>query len=854
MKIKNTIIIFVMFLITLQMSIGFVYIDNFESLNIDINPFSELSTQTTIYYLNSSDELLFSTYGIFSLGEANYVNFSVSNQSDKSNYLRSRVDLESPAGGIGYVVYSRNVSTYNIPLTENFVFNIETRRYDLTGLSNYDYRVNFITKDGNSDWIDLAFFYGCSIEEASDSNYISSNWANLTFRLGDISAFSGTDCVDFKNTLINRELDTFEIYMVSVSPNTKGHLTIDTDNIIITSNSTTNQIPIIISTDYETDPILNNVIYINSTATDNENDDIYWAYDCDYSSISEDRVAEEYFNFGENETEIMTKFNIDYSLCGSDSFQISYIDSLIGYAWNISQSSCVTPFFINMTDSNGLDANSITTHALIGFNNYLSTENNGVFFGGFDESGFLLFAIGVNFNGTTNQNTFYRMKETDTNFTYLTTNNNIPDRILVDIDLSLNKYRIRIDDTLDGTIDYVSDWYQTQHIGSSYLHDVAFFTLSKFQENIDYFDLVINAPLRNVFIDTIYTDYVDTPSFSLTPSNTFEFNCTYGSIGNYDMRLWVTDDNHFNNYTSYIQETLQVVLPTQVDCTGFIEPICNIDEIFCDDFSYTNPIECNGWSGTGFSLIPDSGELHINEIDPYHKDIILQLENTISSSQYNNYELSFDFTINNTETYIFNIVNEIYSKYSLYMQWDNYQLIAYDNIAPTQNNLGTFNQGQKYNFKSLIDYENQKIAYYIDDIYVTQSDFFDDDVQDSFQFQLYWITNNEDISIDNFIITSGEINSVYTNTTPTTIVDYVYNPEIFGAINWSSGTGKFDKQNCIDRGYPMNDSRAGLCLPKAFISDTVSWIYYTAIENILITIIIVLVLILLIPLIIAGRK
>lgn len=337
------------------------------------------------------------------------------------------------------------------------------------------------------------------------------------------------------------------------------------------------------------------------------------------------------------------------------------------------------------------------------------------------------------------------------------------------------------------------------------------------------------------------------------------FNCTYESSGIYTGVAYTTDDDNYpstnlgtSQVTIYDNGTLYAETPTGGDCTGFIEPTCLTNELFCDDFSYNNPISCNGWDGSGSEMNPINNELHIYGLGYQYYDFEYDFNSPITESDYLDFSVEFDFMINTSDIYQFNILNEDKSKYSIFMVWNNYKLSTY---SDGESILMYFNQSQTYNFRAEIDIVEEEINYYLDDNFILTDGYYDSEIDNFDEFSITWSSTSQDFIIDDFSITSGTESPTFEeNATETITIDYEYDSDFFCGINWTRDPKpEFSRQNIIERGYTVDDSRYQLAFPRACISDTGSAIFEYFTNNVLMTIIILIIIILLVPLLIKSK-
>lgn len=342
---------------------------------------------------------------------------------------------------------------------------------------------------------------------------------------------------------------------------------------------------------------------------------------------------------------------------------------------------------------------------------------------------------------------------------------------------------------------------------------------------------------------------------------TLNFACSYTSTGNYTGKLTVSDTAHYPLFN--VSETGVVEILSEVDeepvqggnCVGFSAPACSGSCYFNDDFQYNNPVECNGWEGTARDVNPTSGMFSVFSlpVTKYYIEVDgdSYSEGSIFESQYDNFEVEFDFKLTDTSTVQFDILNDDLDQYLAFVLFKNFNIEVY---SPGKTTIDTVGQDEWHNLRMLVDLENDQISWYIDDDFKLQSGFFDGTATSARNFRVIWSSVLADFDIDDFQITYGTLNPNAT-VPEEEEVDYVYNPELFCAINWTGETGeRFVEQNCIDRGYSVEYPLIALCNIRACISDTKSVFVNFATDNILETIIIVTAFILIAPLLMKLRK
>lgn len=639
--------------------------------------------------------------------------------------------------------------------------------------------------------------------------------------------------------------------------------------LLITDYQIAGDMPVITDIDYSAlsiDYLYYDTLYVNATASDLQADDIFWAYDCDYSGTSSPvRVSEEYMDNGTNVTELSERFNLISSI---EFGGVYLVDGLVGYALNLTMTGGIQDFYRNAT-STYLTSNLISTHFIIGFDGYFSGETDGVFMAGVDSTGLLMWGLVLDHNESLpsgSRQSIYRMDGSG-NFHLLTTSSDVPDRVYVDVDLDAQTYSVKVDKNFDGIIDYISTSYPLVSSVSNYHGTYGFTMGSSLLDGQDFFDLSVVTPTRDVWLDTLFVEHTDLPAFSLSPSNSIQYQCVYDGIGTYEVRTWVTDDNHANNYTSYESQSIQVYqssTPPSVDCDGFTKPACTGNCWFYDDFNYNYSIACNSWNGAN-NKFPINNQLEVEQSDMDALSIWLQYndipQDPIYAEQYNTYTIDFDFTAMTDERVSFVAFDDNIDLVMVYVYWENEIMKVYQVGNPSTLTITNYTNGVQHHVEMVVDFNNQEVTYTIDDDYDNSitANFFDSgiDIETAGYFYFTPVDFNDGyLKVDNFMIYYGNPNPDFDGELPTSPADeYQFTTSMFCAINWSAtNTSRFSEEHCQDRGYNTNYPLLSLCIPRACISDTISWTFMKATDNIFVTIVIVTAFILIAPLLIAGRR
>ena len=345
------------------------------------------------------------------------------------------------------------------------------------------------------------------------------------------------------------------------------------------------------------------------------------------------------------------------------------------------------------------------------------------------------------------------------------------------------------------------------------------------------------------------------------------FDCVYATEGTKTGRLWFTDVFHYPTYNTSATSTVDVLLvveepseapPQGGSCAGFVSPVCTGNETcwFYDNFNYnTYMFECNGWDGSGDAekYHPVDGNLKVIDFALY-EDSLEWTGDRITTNEYLTFDVEFDVWVNWADgsgvSQVFLIDNQDF-KYSMNFAIDNYVARAFDYGGAII--LGTLTPSTWHTVLANVDLESDTIVWWLDGDLKGSTGFYDSGEIDAFnELNIYVSDVKGVVKYDDVKVIFKESNPNATTTNQTT---YVYNPNLFCAINWTAQTGdRFDEANCEARGFSTDYPLIGLCVPRACLQDlgsvTISW----ATSNIFTTIIIVTAFILIAPLIVALAK
>lgn len=344
-------------------------------------------------------------------------------------------------------------------------------------------------------------------------------------------------------------------------------------------------------------------------------------------------------------------------------------------------------------------------------------------------------------------------------------------------------------------------------------------------------------------------------------SKRWEVTCSYGTTGIKTAKAYVSDVAHYPVLYDTMENTVQVILeegvddPRGGDCVGFVAPVCAGDCAMLDDFSYTGyPVTCNDWEGTDKQ--PKDGAFWLGNIELGENGVDRNFDWEIHDYEYNSAYFSFDWRDDGDTKMILTMGDATGSPlYELvYLYWDNGYLYSLDTVTPYVTNLGAYTKGVDYGLSGVIDFEAKTIEYTVFGN-INTVEFFEQEADTLGDIDITWDNYLlSDFTIDNIYVQAGEPNE--NGTAPDTGGDdYEYDADFFCAIDWTQDPAKFSEENCLERGYNMEGSLAGLCMPRACLSDIGGSIFNWATKNILVTIVMVTALILIAPLFIAmGKK
>ena len=646
---------------------------------------------------------------------------------------------------------------------------------------------------------------------------------------------------------------------------------------------------------------LEDTISVDAYAVDNEADPIYWAFDCEYSSFGIDipvRTVNDIFNITENETEVQETYHLTNLTDNSsqspfnphcEAGEFSLVQFGAWDVWNVTASTCQIShpnsvfldreyragfglggmgFFRNLTDDGSPITNEYVTLQLLAGSGFLTGGGvQTLWMGAMDDTRTLnisnqtvylldetrtiaeLYLVWEDGSGN---GSIYRSITGQTEMEQLWNFKVAGDYELVAMDLDFveQKYRIRVDDNYTATYEYQSDWYDFLNGNHNDVIRAGFVTGA-------------GGNGGTLFMDLLLVDYVDRPQFDSQPNSNYDYECVYDTIGQRTIRTWVTDDFENPDYNSYVSQLVNVVQQGTgtggVNCTGYAPQTCTGTCWFTDNFDHTYSMACNNWDGAD-DKTPLNNVAHLDQVGmsglSMYTNHILSGRVPIRSEEYGTFTIDFDFYLNDSSRVVFSVLDEDYAKYSLYAYFENYNLYTVDYAVPTLVNHGSFTPNTWHTFRAIVDFANDEIEIIIDASTNTSKtiQFFDTDVESASGYYFTLVQFNQaDISIDDFLVSYGDPNPVFTGFEEED-VEYVYDSSLFCAINWSTnGTDRFVEQNCVDRGYNTGYPLISLCVPRACLSDVGSLLFSSATRNIFYTMVIVVIFILIAPLIFRRR-
>lgn len=644
----------------------------------------------------------------------------------------------------------------------------------------------------------------------------------------------------------------------------------------IGGNETGNAMPAITGCTYSPSTSIQAGQTVTATcdATDAEADPIYWAYSCDYTS-STTRKVQDLFEVPSNQSAVRGLYNIPTS-CNARDFNIYDAGFGYGNVFNMTSSTtdgCVDLIYRNVSGSSGLTNDFITVQTVMGWDELSGTPGigDGIYMIGRDTSGQVMFAILKSSEATEDDSIFLATGFSGGNFnlTRITTNpTSFDDRIKVDLNLLTKKYVVRIDDDQDLDYEFVSAEYPFLYNNTN-LHDIVYSVASTTaihaNSTVKEWAYSVSEAISQLYIDTVLVDTNSYPDFNILPTNSFLFACTYPTVDIANMQVWATDNQHPQDYTETLAQEIDITINTGgAGCINYTVQPCSGSCAFIDNFDYTQPISCAGWTGQQSAISPVGNKFQLTSTYASLNDLVLDSNafTTIYSGVRDRFSVDFKFNQTSTQTIYYYFYNNDYSKVL------NVFSVSSGAVFENGNLFSNMTPGAQHEINMVYDFPSQSVSYTLDGIYLLNDSFFDTGITSFKRVYSTWSnTFNNKFTMDDFHITnllnSSNPNNQTNSGTSNTNAGYQYDPNFFCAINWNNtevynqsnvATHKFSVQNCRDRGYNTNANLIGLCIPRACIQDfglaMVSW----AQSNIFTTIIVVVVFILLAPLLVVLLK
>lgn len=338
--------------------------------------------------------------------------------------------------------------------------------------------------------------------------------------------------------------------------------------------------------------------------------------------------------------------------------------------------------------------------------------------------------------------------------------------------------------------------------------------------------------------------------------NATQFSCSYSSIGTYTGRAFASDVDNYPNTTN-LSNTVDIIdsgIPAYVNCSGFTAPTCIGDCYFYDDFDYNYSILCHDWLGT--NRTPVNNVLWLYDLDFGSQLYLNKITDPISDNDYATFSVEFNFMDNSDTTSYFQIYDSNIYYMVLNLQFTGTSLYVTDDVSPTYEYIGSYNQGQTYHLKATINYNANTIIWDFSGNNATvETEISNNQVEDAGYFSFDWVTASLlNLTLDNFSINYGIIQTENVTEEEEEIGMNMSNPTYlttgnFCGINWTQK--RFIEQDCIDRNYNYPSGLEQVCMIRACVSDTFTWLYYRALQNIFKTLIIVVAILLIAPLFIA---
>lgn len=331
------------------------------------------------------------------------------------------------------------------------------------------------------------------------------------------------------------------------------------------------------------------------------------------------------------------------------------------------------------------------------------------------------------------------------------------------------------------------------------------------------------------------------------------FNCTYPTQGIKTSKAWASDIYHNTTNSSNTAQVTIVESGVDYNCSNFTAPICVGDCWLYDNFQYSADIQCNGWSG--IARTPFGNEiLYLTLMNSTDRLIYDGTSSPIRATEYDNFTMSFDFINNDYRSVYLYLRQTSGAKLISYIYFNSNEAHVVDQTVPTNELLCTYSDNETVHVSILCDLQEEECLWTCKSNTETM-DFYDIGVTYFGYLLVEWDNyNNVDFFLDNVSIDLG---STYTDEVSEEVnvtegVSYLTTGN-FCAIDWEAH--EFVEEECDDRGYSTINELTQMCLIRACISDTFTYIYTKARLNVFKTIIIILAIILLAPLVIMiGRR
>jgi hypothetical protein len=433
----------------------------------------------------------------------------------------------------------------------------------------------------------------CQIYEilTPDTNICTESWVHINFTIQEALNNDPNCTVNYGQSFNSFR---FAIWQEDLG----NHIDQKIDNISITNFnntffSTANEIPAIISSDFDAygyKPI-NLPTHVNATGYDADGDDIYFAHTCNLlgDMIGKEPIFNEPVESSESTSDqFLTNANsVNTSECMMD---FIYRGPFQFDSWNFSLNdkpgqSCTNPFefYWNVSDTGGSNSSSVSVNYYLGYKPYSFSSNDTLRMEGWDKDfNHLIYSVFVAYDYPNNYYRYYTV-DSGGNFIPLylaTVTQSYTPKITVELNFGTSQYRVLIDVNEDTAYDYQSIWYDFIEDGLRLQH-LYFATLIDMPD--DYFTQTFGLHTGQFYLNAFEAIQTNIPTFAGPyPDDRYNIECSYTTIGTYTIRIWVTDDYHPNDLSSYIDWEVNAIAPSYLpDESTFT----NVSILYPDEFN-----------------------------------------------------------------------------------------------------------------------------------------------------------------------------------------------------------------------------------------------------------------------------